>query len=262
MAASFATLSDEVVRGIFAFQPAIAQNAGDHQFDGQTGDFSPDAVRQRIDVLTLQQAELRAASVADVATEADRLTLLAQVDAWLGKLRDRAEHRHNPMFYFGRYGIGDVGRYIRRDYAPVAERAESLIAHLDALTPAVHLIDETLEQEIAGAQRTVALDEVRRYPSFYRTDVLTQIGKDVSAAQRHRLEQACDGAAQAMEWLADRLAAPADNPGLRFNASARRALARLPLHHRRQHALHGHDARRSDAIIRRTRLSARGRRAA
>ena len=59
-----ASLSDEVVRGFFAFQPALAQNAGDHRFDGQTGDFSAGSVARRVAELERQTAALGEARTA------------------------------------------------------------------------------------------------------------------------------------------------------------------------------------------------------
>ena len=66
------------------------------------------------------------------------------------------------MFYFGRNGIGDVGRYVRRSYAPLPERLESLVQHLEAIPATLRQIDANLEPELPSAQLAVALDEVRR----------------------------------------------------------------------------------------------------
>lgn len=210
---AFAQLADDALTAIFAFQPGFAQNAGDHRFDGQTGDFSPAGISSHMAEMQRLRDALHAAQPATLEEEGDRLTLLTFLEMQLFNVRDRREPERNPMFYFGRNGIGDVGRYVRRKYAPLDVRFSVLLQHLRAIPEALDQAHGNLAQEVSATQKGVALEEVRRYPEFFERQIPSDLEAEISPEQMRELRRAAAGASEAMRTFASRLAArtaPAD----------------------------------------------------
>ncbi|MEW5852836.1 MAG: DUF885 domain-containing protein [Myxococcota bacterium] len=110
--------------------PAYARSLGLHEYDGKVMPVGPAAVSARV---ARAQAHLKRLTEVDWSTLPDpqRLDLeLTQLHAQqtVFALQDRLEHRR-VLFYGDQF---DVSSYLVRDYAPLQERVEALIRHLDA----------------------------------------------------------------------------------------------------------------------------------
>jgi uncharacterized protein (DUF885 family) len=169
MPQEFVPLAEKIVDALLTEIPSVATFAGDHRFDGQLPDFSPDGVMA-------QTAMLRDASVAlsevdtgdlDAAEQADHAILTSMVERNLFELTELRSYewdplRHNPGMFL--YAL------ISRPFAPLEQRLDSLAQRLEQIPdllavargvlrdcPQIHL--ETAVKQFAGAA-TLAREKI------------------------------------------------------------------------------------------------------
>lgn len=136
------------VTDYYTFNPHRAIWDGRHEYDGQAGDFSPEAVQARIAALehwgirleTARRAQLAGSPPSDppaphgvpLATQAARDLALTEYfrREELFALRDWRPQTFMPAYYLG---MVDLSIYLKRPYAPAAERLAALIRHLRAI---------------------------------------------------------------------------------------------------------------------------------
>ena len=161
----FVPLAERIADALLEASPAAASFAGDHRFDDQLPDFSPDGVVAKV-------AMLRDAAVAlsqvdteglELAEQTDHAILSTIVDRQLFELTDLREHEWNPL----RHNPGALlHALLARPFAPVAQRLESIAGRLEKIPdtlavartvlrdcPQIHL--ETAAQQFAGAAALV-----------------------------------------------------------------------------------------------------------
>lgn len=120
---------DEIIDAYLAHNPAHAVSLGLHAFDGQV---CPHAEREaRVRTLRDQQRRLVAAPVPAEGTLPwlDYRLALGQVEHELFELDERRAWQKNPMHYVNDL---DVSAYLKRDYAPLAERLDAARRQLSA----------------------------------------------------------------------------------------------------------------------------------
>ena len=124
---AFAKLTDEILADQFDFQPGSGVSLGLHQYDGKFGDYSRasiDAECKRLHAfLTRLEAIDPATLSASSALDYKLLKLGVQNGLFQGEesgLFDR-----NPMTYAGAF---DANIYLKRDYAPLADRLRSIVS--------------------------------------------------------------------------------------------------------------------------------------
>lgn len=167
----FVPLAERIVDALLETSPSTASFAGDHRFDTELPDYSPDGVFAQIAMLgeaadALSQVDVDAL---DVAERVDHAILSSMVDSRRFELTEVRSHEWNPL----RHNPGSLlHALIARPFAPTADRIESLAGRLskipDALAtartvlrdcPRIHL--ETASIQFAGAASLVR-DEVPR----------------------------------------------------------------------------------------------------
>jgi uncharacterized protein (DUF885 family) len=131
--AEFHTVTDQYLTGHLAWRPTAGMSLGLHQYDGRITDFSRASL----------EAELRRVKRFNTALgriDAKRLTREAQFDYRLLQSMIRGEvfgfesiksYTRNPMTYAQAI---DLTQYLKRDFAPLANRVKSIIA-IEKQTP-------------------------------------------------------------------------------------------------------------------------------
>lgn len=202
LAAAATALVERVVAEYFAAHPATARAAGDHRFDGVVADLGAAAVASRVRRLHETAAELDAVETAGLDAEAR-----ADVDTAGRLVADELFHLEvlrspwsDPQMALR---SADVFSYVSRPYAPVAERAEALCRHLEAVPEALGVAAEMLDDELPMGPRSVSIDEAHGHVAFYRNEVMREVGDLGDARLRRRLEAAVDAAAVACAAFAD-----------------------------------------------------------
>jgi uncharacterized protein (DUF885 family) len=198
------TLCERVVDEAFAVEPALARWSGEHSYDGRLGDVGADAVRRRVDRFesliaeldALPSADLDAAQCADVRSA--RITLVDDVM----RTRDLRQFALDPRRALD--SSADVSSYISRDYAPAAQRAASLSAHLEQLPDYLEAAFPLLDEAVWEGPRLLAIDGGRGYASFLRDDVRRELGP-LDPPLSARLDAAVEAAATACERWSERV---------------------------------------------------------
>ena len=124
---TFARLADEILADGFAFQPLNAVGLGLHQYDGKFPDFrraNIDAEAARLHAFRTRLDALDAAGLS-AATALDFRLLRLQIDNVLFQIEDAGTYDKNPMTYALAL---DLNVYLKRDFAPLADRLRSIVA--------------------------------------------------------------------------------------------------------------------------------------
>jgi uncharacterized protein (DUF885 family) len=132
MSQPFPPLAERIVDAILAADPVTAMYAGDHRFDGQVPDYSPDGVIARVGMLRDAANALAQVDSAelDVQERVDHEVLSALVERGLFELTEVREHEWNPL----EHNPGPLlYALIARPFAPAEERLESLAQALTTI---------------------------------------------------------------------------------------------------------------------------------
>ncbi|MGA2174057.1 MAG: DUF885 domain-containing protein [Verrucomicrobiota bacterium] len=133
--AAFNQLADEYLTGFLAWRPLQAMQLGFHQYDGKLTDCSRASIEGEIVRLKAFDRRLDGINTAALSPQShfDFRNLRAGIRRELFGLQEMGSFWRNPMTYAGAL---DVSPYIKRDFAPLEQRARSIIAILK-LAPAV-----------------------------------------------------------------------------------------------------------------------------
>ncbi len=141
---ALSSLIDNFLRDYYAFYPTTASNLGFHEYDGQIVDLSASAIAAHVERLRGYQQQLQQIDPAPLERlEAFDYALLAwKLAAEIWTWTEEREYTRNPMIYT--YNAM-VDMYIQRNYAPLPERAEALVRHLDQIPEALEVARQNLE---------------------------------------------------------------------------------------------------------------------
>ncbi len=123
----FTRLADEFIDGYLAWRPLVGTQLGLHVYDGRSTDFSRaslDAERARLGRFARELAAIDRAKLNPETRLSCRL-LETGVAGEIFSFDDLQSYTTNPMTYANAV---DVNIYIKRDFAPLAERVRSIIA--------------------------------------------------------------------------------------------------------------------------------------
>ncbi|MBI3975215.1 MAG: DUF885 domain-containing protein [Armatimonadetes bacterium] len=157
----------EYIDAFLSTYPSYGAASGLHQYDGQIGDYSREAIDAR--VRALAEFERRAQAIDSAPLSAQERLDLALIERslrheqfeWTG-LRD---YQRNPLAYSP---VLDVTQYIKRNYAPLSERVRALTEHLDGVPGVLAQAREHLGgRPIPRPFIETALDVYRGYLTFY-----------------------------------------------------------------------------------------------
>ena len=120
-------LADEFIAGYLAWRPAEGVALGLHEYDGRVTDFSRSSLDAEL--ARLKEADRQLATIRTLSPRAvsDYRLLQATIRKALFKFEVQKSYVRNPMTYAGTL---DVNIYIKRNFAPLPDRARSIIAVL------------------------------------------------------------------------------------------------------------------------------------
>jgi uncharacterized protein (DUF885 family) len=197
-------LSRRLVQEHWDFYPTAGSRIGRHEYDGRLPDFSSGRVRRRLDELRRGLAQLSGIASNDLDSE-QRLSyqLLEQfLKRQLFNLEELRPLETNPMRQVGHL---NVGGYVRRDYAPLADRLRSATLALQQAPEFLDTLAGFLSAEVGRPVLEMSIESYTGMARFYRVD-LAQAVKDFSdRAILNEFNQARETAALALERFVARL---------------------------------------------------------
>jgi len=202
------------------FYPHLATRDGLHAYDGRAPDFSRAAIRHRVAALELWGRRLCAA-YPDLTTlmtatplpsqEAADLALVEYARVYeLFRWRDWRLYETDPCFY---QSALDVSLYVKRPYAPLAERLAALTRHLACVPDVLAAARANLRVPLSRPATEQAMRAYTALGEYYTTGLLA-VCQDMPADRttRDALYRAVTTAAAAIEefiaYLREQLAEP------------------------------------------------------
>jgi hypothetical protein len=204
----FAALRDRIVDRWLADDPSTARSAGLHAYDGKVAPVSAQAIAARLARVEKERAELAAVNTATLSADEklDLALMLQRADATLFAGRDLDVFRRSPMAYEDLFSLN---AYLDRDYAPIVERAEHLLAHAEAALVEVPHIAENLAPTLSKPVAQTGAKVFQGYADYLRKDLRAQLTGVGSPELQARIAKATEALAAAATLFSERLKAQA-----------------------------------------------------
>lgn len=178
--ARFARLSEDYISGYLAWRPGTGTGLGLHEYDGKLTDFSRASIRGELARLKRFERELATVPTAVLSPQSlhDLRVLRTAVAGELFQFEDLRSYTHNPMTYAGAL---DVNIYIKRDFAPLADRVRSIIAIEKQAPHLMAAARANLEDSLARPYVETAIEVATGSADFLGKDLVEAL-KDVPDA--------------------------------------------------------------------------------
>lgn len=175
--ARFARLSDDFIAGYLDWRPATGTELGLHQYDGRTTDFSRASISNELARLQRFDREL-AAFPADALSRQTRLDyrlLRTGIAGELFTFEDLQAYTRNPMTYASAI---DVNIYIKRNFAPLTNRVQSVISIERAVPEIMAAARANLDDSLPRPYVETAIDVANGAADFLGKELVDAL-KDV-----------------------------------------------------------------------------------
>jgi uncharacterized protein (DUF885 family) len=199
--AMFARLADEYIAGYLAWRPQTGTALGFHQYDGKVSDFSQpslDAELARLKSFDQRLARLNTQSLSPPAFYDYRI-LRSAIQRETFSFEEAQVYSQNPMTYSG---VMDVNIYIKRDFAPLAQRARSLTAVLRQAPRIIAAARANLAESLPRPQIETAIEEAEGAADFLGKDLVDALKELKDAQCSADFQQANRQAIEAMRGYA------------------------------------------------------------
>ena len=196
------------VEDYWDYYPTAGSRIGRHEYDGRLPDLSPDRLSRRIEGLRHGLAQLSGIPVGDMATE-HRLSyrvLELFLKRELFVLVEMRPVESNPM---RQVGFLNVSGYVRRDYAPLADRLNGATQVLRQVPDFLQVLDTQLGPGVGRPVLKMSVESYAGMARFYRVDLAAAVAgftdQSVLAQFNKAREQAAAALDNFVEGLRDRL---------------------------------------------------------
>ncbi|MGQ0551436.1 MAG: DUF885 domain-containing protein [Armatimonadota bacterium] len=193
----FEQLAHGFLADYLEFYPTLGTRLGLHVYDGRPGEYSTLAIDAWIRTLGMWNRRLGIIDTRTLARqEAHDAALIAQAIGYerfqWDTLRD---YQRNPIA--GSW-IVDVTPYLKRNYAPLAERLLALTSHVEQIPRVLEEMRGHLRAELPRPIVETAKEVYEGYLSFYKTSLREAAGGTGDGALRARFQAALDEAVEAL----------------------------------------------------------------
>jgi len=200
----FRDFAESFLDELFEFRPPLAVEMGLHEYDGRLPDYSPESIERRCAALQAAEARL---SEFDPQTlppqDAQDYTLIQlAINQELFNWTELQYHLSNPLFYASAI---DVSNYIKRDYAPLPQRAAAVARHLRGIPTLLEAARTNLKPPLAAPFIETALEVYGGTVAFLERELPLALKELEDATLLAELEEARDLAVAALRafvaWL-------------------------------------------------------------
>ena len=174
----WAAIERDVVDGFFRFSPAHGRYVGDHRLDGVVGDLSATAIRARVTEIDRQLSTIGQLPDLDRDLAIDRRAMRAQLEAARFELVELRTPFQEPMFYAGAGSELDVSSYLKRPYAPLADRLAALRRHLRGYGGYLEAAHDNLDEALPRPNLEIAIEAVDGQIEYLDGEVRAAAGDD------------------------------------------------------------------------------------
>ena len=187
----FNALSEDFLRGYLAWRPQMGVGLGLHEYDGKITDYSSSSITAELRRLKDFDAKLAAFNTGKLSQRAhyDYRILRAEIRRELFRFEDQKVFTDNPMTYSQAV---DLNIYIKRNFAPLKQRMESIIAIEREVPRVLQMARQNLKRELPKPFVETAIDEAKGLVDFLKRD-LTDALKDVKDEEFEKVNQTAIG---------------------------------------------------------------------
>ena len=199
-------LSQHLIREHWDFYPTAGSRIGHHQYDGQLPDLSPGRITRRKEELHRGLAQLSGlAPASDSPTRRlSRRLLELFLQRELFILAELRPTENNPM---RQVGYLNVGSYVKRDYAPLADRLRSATQVMEQVPDFLESLRQSLSPQVGQAVLDMSVESYSGMARFYRVDLDQSDAVRNERAILTQFDAARERAAQALDRFAETLRA-------------------------------------------------------
>jgi len=172
--AAFNRLADEYLAGYLAWRPQSGTGLGFHEYDGKLPDYSRTSLQAELDRLHSFEQQLAALAPNRLRPETayDYQILRGSIRREIFGFEQQHGFEQNPMTYAGAL---DVSIYIKRDFAPLEQRAASIIALLDQAPRLFEAARANLDASLPQPYIETAIEQAEGAADFLAKDLVTAL---------------------------------------------------------------------------------------
>ena len=129
--AAFYRRAEEWLYRLMELNPVLATQLGDHRWDDQLGDNSPEAVESQYQEILAALDEFRAMDTPgfDLDTQIDHILVVQLLDSFVRRYERHQSHRRNPSGYLDE-ALGGVFLLLMKEFAPLPNRLRSALGRV------------------------------------------------------------------------------------------------------------------------------------
>jgi hypothetical protein len=211
---AFADLAQHQIREYWDFYPTAGSRIGQHEYDGRLPDLSPGRVRRRIEGLRHGLAQV--SGIPDDTLEPPQRLSYRLLELFLKRelfnLEVLRPTEHNPM---RQVGFLNVGGYVRRNYASVADRIRAATQSLLQVPDFLQILDTELSAAVGRPVLEMSIESYSGMARFYRVDLAEAVigfdDRSILTGFDESRERAAVALDEFVERLRDRLNAASED---------------------------------------------------
>jgi len=172
--AAFNRLAEDYLAGYLAWRPQTGTGLGFHEYDGKLTDFGRASIAAELARLKSFAGWLAGVDVRQLSpgNSYDYRILEGAINREIFGFEQMRSFAENPMTYAGAL---DVSVYIKRDFAPLEQRAASIIAILRQAPSVFAAARANLDQALAQPYIETAIEQAEGTADFLAKDLVTAL---------------------------------------------------------------------------------------
>ena len=201
---TFENLAQHLIKQHWDFYPTAGSRIGRHEYDGRLPDLSPGPLRRRGEELQHGLAQLSGMDPSGLDQEGRLSYQLLELflKRELFTLTELRPLENNPM---RQVGYLNVSGYVRRDYAPLADRLRSATRVLQQASEFLETLDAALGQDVGRPILDMSIEAYSGMARFYRVDLAQAVSDLRDSTILGEFNRAREGAAAALDRFVDSL---------------------------------------------------------
>ncbi len=171
---SFDQLADNFITGFLAWRPQLGVSLGFHEYDGKVTDFSKASLDAELKRLTSFDEQLSAMDTGSLGSRElyDYQILRSAIRSERFNFEEFSVYRKNPMVYAGAI---DVNVYIKRNFAPVADRIRSVMKAEEAMPGVMAAARANLADSLPQPYIEQAINIANGMADFLQKDLIVAV---------------------------------------------------------------------------------------
>lgn len=208
-------LAQGLIQDYWDFNPTAGSRIGRHEYDGRLPDLAPGKIARRVKTIGDGLGQLSGIPTAglDRGARLSHNLLELFLKRELFTLTEMRSLENNPM---RQVGYLNVGSYLRRDYAPLADRVRLASQALRQVPDFMNTLDSALGGQIGTSVLEMSIESYAGMARFYRTDLAQAVDGFEDSSVLPEFDAAREAAAMAVDRFVENLETRKQNASPQF----------------------------------------------